>query len=109
MGAVLETIIINETMNDGWTVHLYYSPTYQQYVAYGLSAYIVNKVFQGVKSSYETDVQMPMVKVDDIKVEMLKKTMVCVVLKERQYKRLETMTSYNDNRYSEWANYLREL
>jgi len=73
-------ILMNEVENDGKTVHLYLSPLYKNYVAYGISAYIVSRVVSTVECGYDYDAQMPKLKVEHI---------------------------YDEEGYDRWASYVR--
>ena len=36
------TIMMNEVNNDGGKIHLYFNPSFGQYVAYGISGYVAS-------------------------------------------------------------------
>lgn len=105
-----ENITLNEVMNDGTNVHLYYSEMYQEYVAYGYSAFLVsmNDPSVNVKPhvSYSDQFQMPQVRVKDSNLETLKGKMVTVV-SEDKYIHLSDTVSVDERKYEEWASMLR--
>lgn len=66
-----DIITINEVMNDGWAIHLYYSEMYKEYVAYGLSAYISCQRNCNIEAmpyvSYSSDLQMLLIWINGLK------------------------------------------
>lgn len=100
-------VLMNEVGNDGKTAYLYYSPKYKMFVAYGISAYIVYRMVYNVKTNYESDLQMPMVIVDDSQLSMLKTGLNNIIDIKDEYLQLEADKNYDDSNYDEWAGFLR--
>lgn len=100
---------MNEVENDGKTAHLYFSTKYKMFVAYGISAYIVYKTLYNVKANYGSDLQMPMVKVDDSQLSMLKMGLGIIIDINGEYLQLEAEKNYDDADYDEWAGFVRSL
>jgi len=101
-----EKITLNEVMNDGKTIHLYFNGMIGLYVAYGISAYLLCKNTKA-KPSYSEDMQMPVAVLNAEHYEEMKiklglsesvKNHRCFVVKEKA----------DDDEYVEWANKLRE-
>lgn len=107
-----DVIVKNEVMNDGSTVHLYYSDMYKEYVAYGFSAYIAKSVEPNISAgvrpyiSYSESMQMPMVIVNEENLRSLKLQMVTQEQSE-SYICLHGTYVMNDEKYTEWASYIR--
>lgn len=53
-----DLITMNEVMNDGKTIHLYFNPEIGLYVAYGFSAFFAAHIVD-VIASFSEDMQMP--------------------------------------------------
>lgn len=98
-------ILMNEIYNDGSMVHLYYHPLYGRYMAYGISAYVVNCAVNSVRPTYDHNLQMPKVEVNDEQIDMLKKKMECILFIENDYYQFEGQ--YDDRDYNNWANHIR--
>ena len=105
-----DEIIKNEVMNDGSLVHLYYSKMYEEYVAYGYSAYITKEVVPDIVprhlESYSTEFQMPMVRVNESVLKRLKEVLL-LKADEPGYLQLFNPLALDERQYSEWASSLR--
>ena len=101
-------ILMNEVKNSGKTVHLYLSPSFNQYVAYGYSAYIVYRIVRGVPTYYDEDMQMPMVRLEDKHLEMIGLNTTEHLRIKGEYLRLEAKVRIKEDDYTEWAGFLRE-
>lgn len=102
-----KNVLMNEVTNDGKTAYLYYSTKYKMFVAYGISAYLVIRTVHSVKAGYDGDLQMPMVKVDDQQMTMLKEGLEEIVVIEGEFMQLEAAHNYDELDYDEWAGFLR--
>lgn len=100
-------ILMNEVENDGRTVHLYFSPYFKRYIAYGISAYIITRMAHGVECYYDDDMQMPMVKMSDSQLKRIGSEVRKIVANERNYWRMEAILEYDEKGYAEWAGFLR--
>ena len=99
-------ITINEVMNDGKVVHLYFNNLTGLYMAVGLSAYIAMKHIGGVES-YSEQLQMPMVQMTKAQYEEL-----CVKLHvqkdaKKGYVLIEAADAIDEADYQNWASKLR--
>lgn len=105
-----DEIIKNEVMNDGTLVHLYYSKMYDEYVAYGYSAFIAKEVVPDIVpchlESYSTEFQMPMVRVNEYVLKKLKGELLLKV-EEPGYIQLFNAVALDERQYSDWASILR--
>lgn len=99
--------LMNEVENMGNTAHLYYNPSSGQYVAYGISAFIVSRIVRGLRLRYGNDLQMPVVDVNDKQVGILRQSMQCIMSIEDEYLKFEVDNMYDDQDYDEWAGHIR--
>lgn len=72
-----DLITLNEVMNDGKTIHLYFDPEIGLYVAYGFSAFFTAHVVD-VIASFSEELQMPVALlkkpvVDELRLSCVKK------------------------------------
>ena len=110
---VSEDIIVkNEFINDNRSIFAYYSEMYHRYVAYGLSAYlslmVCNAIDVEIKEEYSKELQMPMVIIDQTKMDMLKYE--CVMMQdsiEASFYHLLCNQRVDERKYDEWAQWLR--
>ena len=102
-------ILMNEMNNTGWTVHLYLSPSYKQYVAYGYSAFIVYRIVRGVQTYYDEDMQMPMVRLEDLQLDMLGLNTTEYIRIKGKYICLKAQQCIKEEDYTEWASFLRTM
>ena len=107
-----DVIVKNEVLNDGRTVHLYYSEMYKEYVAYGFSAYIAKNVEPklGVGArpyiSYSKSMQMPMLCVNEDNLRSLQAQMV-MLENNKKYICLQGEYRLDEEKYSKWASFIR--
>lgn len=111
-----DLIVRNEVMNDGSSIHLYFSKMFEEYVAYGYSAFIaIQNCMMGnaeqLKEGYSEELQMPIVKVDDKQLALISDK--CLKMDDssddKEYLQLQSLTPFNERKYSEWAERLREV
>lgn len=106
-----DVIIKNEVLNDGRTVHLYYSKMYQEFVAFGFSAFIVCETDTTIETkpyfSYSDEYQMPMVRVNDSVIANLKRELIHTSSDNESYIKLYSPFAIDEEKYSMWASRLR--
>ena len=58
-------VVKNEVMNDGGSIHIYFAKKYNEFVAFGISAFQAMKTLKAKEieliQDYSTEFQMPMV------------------------------------------------
>ena len=105
-----DVIIKNEVMNDGMTLHLYFSQMFGKYVAYGFSAYVACGKCPSIDGrpflSYSAHFQMPKVRVNRRSLKVLKRKLA-VLVDEAGCMRLHDSEPIDEDEYEEWANMLR--
>lgn len=143
-----ELIVRNEILNDGGEMHLYFSKMYEEYLAYGYSAFVVVLnltdegglsessldgavegrlkggssvgAFEGwsegalrsmvMEESYSEEMQMPMVKVNQEQVDMIKsKGLIVEDVIDEGYLHVRSFIPFDERKYHEWAGHLRDL
>ena len=110
-----DMIVRNEVMNDGSSIHLYFSKMFKAYVAYGYSAFIAvqNGMIlnaEPLEEGYSEELQMPMVKVNQKQLALISDK--CMEMKDasddKDYLHLQSYIPFDERKYSEWAERLRE-
>lgn len=109
-----DVIVKNEFLNDNRSIFAYYSEMYHRFVAYGISAYLSMMVCKAIgivlEEEYSKDMQMPMVIIDQQKMETIQYE--CVMLqdsKEGSFYHLLCNQIAEEWDYFEWAQWLRGL
>ena len=110
-----EFIVRNEILNDGSSIHLYYSKMYEIYEAYGYSAFMVvqNCLMESIqafplKESYSDKFQMPMVKVNQEQMALIRsKGLVQEDSDNDGYIYIQSFIPFDERKYTEWAQMLR--
>ena len=105
-----ELIVKNEIMNDGGEMHLYFSKMYEEYLAYGYSAFVVvqNCMPTDMFADYSEELQMPMVKVNPEQLSSIKsKGIIVKEIIEEGYLHIQSHIPFDERKYSEWAQMLR--
>lgn len=105
-------IVKNEILNDGDMIHMYYSPMYDEYVAYGYSAFIVLQICKNegqiLKESYSDEYQMPMGRVNDQQLDLiLSKGLKLSDSLDNSYYHVQSFITFDENDYDEWAQMMR--
>lgn len=104
----------NELLNDGCSIYLYFSRMYEEYVAYGYSAFVAVENCMpanvALKESYSDSFQMPMVKVtrDQLALIRTKGLVLEDSSADESYLRIQSLIPFDDSKYEEWAHMLRE-
>ena len=98
-----EKIVLNESQNDGGTVHLYYNEMVGAYTAYGLSAFYVSHVVEP-SYSYSDEMNMPLVIVNKRQVLELRQTLVKEEHRKMEYYRFRTRIPIGEKGYKTWTN-----
>ena len=101
-----EVIRINEVKNDGRTIHLYFNGLVGLYAAYGISAFLLNKI-STASASYSKEMQLPVVVLNSAHYEEVKKQLE-LVKDVQNYRCLRVNEPYDEAAYAEWAAALRE-
>ncbi len=101
-----EILTINECMNEGDEIHMYYDSANSVWKAYGLSAYLlyhISEEYMNIPSGYSKEIQMPYAKVDDKTFEALFFTHTKKQAKDQHLKfRLTKQVDVKD--YAKWLN-----
>lgn len=107
-----DVIVKNEVFNDNRSIYTYYSEMYHRFVAYGISAYLSMMVCKAVgvvlEEDYSTELQMPMIIIDQMKMETIQYK--CVMLqdsKEGSFYHLLCNQIAKERDYFKWAHWLR--
>lgn len=108
-----DIIIKKEIFNDGGEIHLYYYPMYHEFVAFGYSAYAAAKNAmlenEPLEEDYVTELQMPMVKIDNDQLDIIKANgLLLNDSKKGVYCHIKSFLPFDEREYSEWASALRE-
>ena len=105
-------VVKNEVMNDGGSIHIYFANKYNEFVAFGISAFQAMKTLKAkeieLTQDYSTEFQMPMVIISKRQLDELKYG--GVTLKgtiEGQYYHLQSFIMMNEEAYDAWAQFLR--
>ena len=106
-------IIKNEIFNDSCEIFLYYSKMYEEYVAYGYSAYSVWRKLYNKKEplvvSYSEQYQMPQILVDGNQMNRLLNSGINLKDSvEGTYYHIKTATPFKEEEYFEWTSMIRE-
>lgn len=97
-----EAITMNEVVNDGKTIHLYFNPEVGLYVAYGFSAFFASHIVD-VMASYSEDMQMPVVLLRKPDVEELRMSTIKKEHDYHQYYKLELKHKLELDDYQRWV------
>ncbi len=107
-------ILRNELLNDGCSIFLYFSRMYEEYVAYGYSAFVAVENCMpanvALKESYSDSFQMPMVKVtrDQLALIRTKGLVLEDSSADESYLRILSLIPFDESKYEEWVHMLRE-
>lgn len=107
-----DVVVKNEVMNDGGSIHIYYSEMYKEFVAYGFSAFqammTLKKAGVELRQKYSTDFQMPMVIISKGQVEeIMKEGITLQGTLEGEYYHVQSFIMLNEAAYDDWAGFLR--
>ena len=91
----------------------YYYPMYHEFVAFGYSAYAAAKNAmlenEPLEEDYVTELQMPMVKIDNDQLDIIKANgLLLNDSKKGVYCHIKSFLPFDEREYSEWASNLRE-
>ncbi len=100
-------ITMNEVMNDGKVVHVYFNNMTGLYMAFGLSAYIAAQHVGG-NESYSEQFQMPVVQMTKAQYEELCSRLHVQKDAKKGHALIETTENIIDAAYEEWAAGLRD-
>ena len=99
-------ITMNEVMNDGKVVHVYFNNVTGLYMAFGVSAYIAMKYVSGVES-YSEQLQMPVVQMTKTQYEELCAKQHVQKDAKKGHVLIEASENVDEAAYEEWAGKLR--
>ena len=104
-----DRITMNEIVNDGRSIHMYFDEKTGRYMAFGASAYYLTKLLDAevLVTNYSKEMQMPIVAITTKYVEILKKQFHVVSFYEG-YVHLRQEKAFYEEDYSEWAENLRD-
>ncbi len=103
-------ILRNELLNDGCSIYLYFSRMYEEYVAYGYSAFVAveNCLPMEMSTDYSEEMQMPMVKVNPEQMALIKsKGLIVEDGTDDGYLHIRSFILFDESKYEEWAHTLR--
>ena len=102
-----DVITLNESGNDGKTVYLYFDEMVGMYAAYGLSAYYVTHIADGVMS-YSDAMQMPVALLNKAEVKELRQSCELKAHQAKKIYRFETRQLIGRVGYDNWAERIRK-
>lgn len=101
-----EGVTLNEVMNDGKSIHLYFNGLVGLYVSYGISAFLLSKQTE-VSPSYSQEMQMPVAVINVGHFNLLKQQLeVSKVV--NNYCCLRPTVEYDENEYADWVGRIRK-
>ena len=106
-------IVKNEVMNDGGSIHIYYSEMYKEFVAYGFSAFQAMRTLKAkdvtLRQEYSEEFQMPIVIISRGQVEViLREGITLQGTVEGKYYHVQSFVMMNEKSYDDWAGFLRK-
>ncbi len=107
-----DVVVKNEVMNDGGSIHVYYSEKYKEFVAYGFSAFQAMRTLKAkeitLRQEYSVEYQMPMVIISKGQLEVIMRGGVTKQgTVEGTYYHIQSFVMLDEAAYSEWAEYMR--
>lgn len=108
-----DIIVKNEFLNDGGSIHIYYSEKYEEFVAYGFSAFQAMRTLKAkeieLRQKYSMEFQMPMVIINKRQFDVIMRDGVTMQGSiEGKYYHIQSFITLNETAYDEWAGFLRE-
>ena len=105
-------VVKNEVMNDGGSIHIYFSEKYNEFVSFGFSAFQAMKMLKAkeieLRQKYSVEFQMPMVIISKWQLEKIKNGSVALQgTIEGKYYHLQSFILMNEDAYDAWAEFLR--
>ena len=100
-----EGVTLNEVMNDGKSIHLYFNGLVGLYVSYGISAFLLSKQTE-VSPSYSQEMQMPVAVINVGHFNLLKQQLE-VAKAAHNYCCLRPTVEYDENEYADWVGRIR--
>ena len=106
-------IVKNEVMNDGGSIHIYYSEMYKEFVAYGFSAFQAMTTLKRkdvtLRQEYSEEFQMPMVIISKGQLEaIMRDGLTLQGTLEGEYYHVQSFIMLNEAAYDDWAGFLRK-
>lgn len=108
-----DVVVKNEVMNDGGSIHIYYSEMYKEFVAYGFSAFqamtTLKKAGVELRQEYSDEFQMPMVIISKGQLEAIMREGVTLQgTVDEKYYHVQSFIMMNEAAYVDWAGKLRK-
>lgn len=108
-----DVVVKNEVMNDGGSIHIYYSEMFKEFVAYGFSAFqamtTLKKAGVELRQEYSTEFQMPMVIISKGQLDVIMKEGIMLQeTVEGKYYHVQSFIMMNEAAYDDWAGFLRK-
>ena len=108
-----DVVVKNEVMNDGGSIHIYYSEMYKEFVAYGFSAFQAMRTLKAkdvtLRQEYSEEFQMPIVIISRGQVEViLREGITLQGTVEGKYYHVQSFVMMNEKSYDDWAGFLRK-
>lgn len=102
-----ETITLNECVNDGKTIYLYFNEAVGFYTAYGFSAFLVSHIVDPV-CSFSTELQMPVALINSAQIFELRRSLIKLSHTEHTYYKFGLRTAIGIDGYDKWTNSLKK-
>lgn len=108
-----DVVVKNEVMNDGGSIHIYYSEMYKEFVAYGFSAFqamtTLKKAGVELRQEYSDEFQMPMVFISKGQLEVISREGITLQETiEGKYYHVQSFMMMDEQAYDDWAGKLRK-
>lgn len=107
-----DTVTLNEFINNGSEIHLYYHSSSDMWMAYGYSAYMINKILTEKEEqpfmNFSKDFQMPYVACKKKDMKMLIDDYQYLNSKPEHLK-IQNFIDVDPNEYYDWVHDLKHL
>lgn len=104
-----DVIVKNEFLNNGGSIHIYYSEKYKEFVAFGFSAFQAMRTIKAKELTLRQDFQMPMVIISKGQLEVILKAGVALKgTVEGKYYQVRSFVAMDEHAYGDWAEFLRK-
>lgn len=100
-------ITLNECLNDGKTIYLYYNDAVGFYTAYGFSAFLVAHVVDPI-CSFSTEMQMPVALINPEQILELRRSLNKLYHTEHTFYKFGLKTAIGIDGYAKWTNTLKK-
>ena len=104
-----DVIVKNEFLNNGGSIHIYYSEKYKEFVAFGFSAFQAMRTIKAKELTLRQGFQMPMVIISKGQLEVILKAGVALKgTVEGKYYQVRSFVAMDEHAYGDWAEFLRK-